>query len=540
MEECLKANELFPEEGADLSEEHASYWFNSFCENIEVQNKSSHQDSPSPDPVKRFLSYMAKRLLRIPCFDKVKKFAQYFDRCHTVDPSMVSDSPTVQAFCKLAAEDPKSDRAFDMCFLSQWPDRKLALQSSPLYCDYKRTRDNERLKVARSAIEMDNPNRLSLIKQLRLKKGSFSADVHDELLCIETYLTTSSREDRLCHLLVLHQRFNWVRSWLPKEGAHAFEYWGRTRGSFGDVTMQKLTTTSKQIMASKKMLQAVRHPIAAFLLKDWKAMQAQARCDHEDTSFDVPEVVEFVNHIFQELFVLKLYVEQPAASQQYQSEAPPAMAGNFGKALMKAVLVHQRKLPNGCTCSALNALFIHNKEQTDNKDPIPVGAVAHHDGENSKEPTPSGALTSASDVDSEKKPIASHAVTHDGKKAKGLNQVQAGSTGVLSQDDVSVGMKVRTFSHVNKSELDDKLAVVMVANKSSLWVKFLEGPKESHNMKRTYSQIKLCDPAVAVTPAGMQNDVETGEPDAKKKAGAAAAMMIFQKCQSSGSVTVSS
>ena len=373
FEECLKANELVPEEGADLSEEHASYWFNSFCENVEVQKESSQQDSPEkPDPVKRFLSYMAKRLLRIPCFDKVKKFAQYFDRCHTVDPSMVSDSPTVQAFCKLAAEDPKSDKTFDMCFLSQWPDRKLALQSSPLYCDYKKTRDNERLKVARSAIEMDNPNRLSVIKQLRLKKGSFSADVHDELLCIETYLTTSCPVDRLCHLLVLHQRFNWVRSWIPKGGAHEFECWGRTKGSFGDVAMQKLTNTSKYIMASKKLLQAVRHPIAAFLLKEWKAMQAQAHCDHEDTSFDVPEVVEFVNHIFRELFVLKLYVEEPAASQQYQSEAPPAMAGNFGKALMKAVLVHQRKLPNGCACSALKALFIRNAESVGQSD-VPYG-----------------------------------------------------------------------------------------------------------------------------------------------------------------------
>ena len=302
--------------------------------------------------------------------------------------------------------------------------------------------------------------------------------------------------------------------------------------------MQKLTNTSKYIMASKKLLQAVRHPIAAFLLKDWKAMQAQARCDHEDTSFDVPEVVEFVNHIFRELFVLKLYVEQPAASQQYQSGAPPAMADNFGKVLMKTVLVHQRSLPNGCTCSALKALFIHNKEPTHKKDPIPIATVAHHVGESSTEP--SGALASASDVDSEEKPIASHAVTDDGKEAKGVNQVQAGSSGVLSQNDVSVGMKVCTVSHVNKSELDDKLAMVMVANRASLWVKFLEGPKESHNLKRTYSQIKLCEPVVAVTPAGMQNDVETGEPDAKKKVGVAAAKMIFQTCQSSGSVTVSS
>ena len=372
VEECLKKSELFPEEGADPSEEHASYWFNSFCENVEVQKESSRQDSPEkPDPVKRFLSYMAKRLLRIPCFDKVKKFAQYFDRCHTVDPSMVSDSPTVQAFCKLAAEDSKSDRAFDMCFLSRWPDRKLALQSSPLYRDYKKTRDNERLKAARSAIEMDNPNRLSIIKQLRLKKGSFSADVHDELLCIETYLTTSCPVDRLCHLLVLHQRFNWVRSWIPTGGALDFECWGRTKGSFGDVTMQKLTNTSKYLMTSKKLIQAVRHPIAGFLLKDWKATQAQAHCDHEGTSFDAPEVVEFVNHIFRELFVLKLYVEQPAASQ-YQFEVPPGMAVNFGKALMKAVLVHQRKLPNGCACSALKALFIRNAESVRQSD-VPHG-----------------------------------------------------------------------------------------------------------------------------------------------------------------------
>ena len=73
-------------------------------------------------------------------------------------------------------------------------------------------------------------------------------------------------------------------------------------------------------------------------------------------------------------------------------------------------------------------------------------------------------------------------------------------------------MKVRTVSHVNKSELDDKLAIVTVANKASLWVKFLEGDKAPHSMKRSYSQIKLCEPVVAVTPAGMQNDVETGEP----------------------------
>ena len=241
--------------------------------------------------------------------------------------------------------------------------------------------------------------------------------------------------------------------------------------------MQKLTTTSKQIMASKKMLEAVRHPIAAFLLKDWKAMQAQARCDHEDTSFDVPEVVEFVNHIFRELFVLKLYVEQPAASQRYQSGAPPAMADNFGKVLMKTVLVHQRTLPNDCTCSALKALFTHDKEPTHKKDPIPIATVAHHVGESSTEP--SGALASASDVDSEEKPIASHAVTDDGKEAKGVNQVQAGSTGVLSQKDISVGMKVRTISDQNKLELHDKWARVTTVNKSSLWVYLLEGPRNS-------------------------------------------------------------
>ena len=108
---------------------------------------------------------------------------------------------------------------------------------------------------------------------------------------------------------------------------------------------------------------------------------------------------------------------------------------------------------------------------------------------------------------------------------------------MLSQKEISVGMKVRTVSHVNKSELDNKLARVTTANRASLWVKFLEGPKESHNMKRTYSQIKLCDSAVAVAPAGVQTDVETGEPDAKKKVGVAAAKMIFQTCQSSGSVT---
>ena len=184
VEECLKKSELFPEEGADPSEEHASYWFNSFCENVEVQKESSQQDSPEkPDPVKRFLSYMAKRLLRIPCFDKVKKFAQYFDRCHTVDPSMVSDSPTVQAFCKLAAEDPKSnnDKPFDTHFLSQWPDRKLAFQSCPLYSDYKKTRDNERLVMVRSSSGMDNAMRLSIVKQLRAKKGSFPAAHHEHL-----------------------------------------------------------------------------------------------------------------------------------------------------------------------------------------------------------------------------------------------------------------------------------------------------------------------------------------------------------------------
>ena len=226
-------------------------------------------------------------------------------------------------------------------------------------------------------------------------------------------------------------------------------------------------------------------------------MQAQARCDHEDTSFDVPEVVEFVNHIFQELFVLKLYVEQPAASQQYQSEAPPAMAGNFGKALMKTVLVHQRTPPDDCTCSALKALFTHDKEPTHKKDPIPIATVAHHVGESSTEP--SGALASASDVDSEEKPIASHAVTDDGKEAKGVNQVQAGSTGVLSQKDISVGMKVRTVSHVHKSELHDKLAIVTVVNKLSLWVKLLEGDRINHSLKRSYSQIKLYEPVLAVT-----------------------------------------
>ena len=114
------------------------------------------------------------------------------------------------------------------------------------------------------------------------------------------------------------------------------------------------------------------------------------------------------------------------------------------------------------------------------------------------------------------------------------------STAVLSQKNISVGMKVRTVSHVNKSELDNKLARVTTANRASLWVKFLEGPKESHNLKRTYSQIKLCEPVVAVAPAGMENDVETGEPEAKKKACEAAARMIFQNCQSSGSAAVSS
>ena len=73
------------------------------------------------------------------------------------------------------------------------------------------------------------------------------------------------------------------------------------------------------------------------------------------------------------------------------------------------------------------------------------------------------------------------------------------STAVLSQKDISVGMKVRTVSGVSKSELHDTMAIVTVVNKSSLWVKLLEGEKMNHSLKRSYSQIKLYEPVLAVT-----------------------------------------
>ena len=73
------------------------------------------------------------------------------------------------------------------------------------------------------------------------------------------------------------------------------------------------------------------------------------------------------------------------------------------------------------------------------------------------------------------------------------------STAVLSQKDISIGMKVRTFSGVRKNELHDKLAMVTVANKSWLWVKLLEGERINHSLKRSYSQIKLYEPVLAVT-----------------------------------------
>ena len=116
MEECLNAKELVPEEGAEIGEEHAIYWLNSFCENVEVQNGT---DFPLVDSVKRFPSYVARRLLQVPCFDKMKEIAKYFDRCRAVDPRMVDDSPSVFAFCKLAAQDPESDKPFDVNFLSK-------------------------------------------------------------------------------------------------------------------------------------------------------------------------------------------------------------------------------------------------------------------------------------------------------------------------------------------------------------------------------------------------------------------------------------
>ena len=110
---------------------------------------------------------------------------------------MVDDSPSVFAFCKLAAEDAKSDKPFDTNFLSKWPERKLAFQSCAAYSDYKKTRDKERLVLARSSSGMTGKMRLSIIKQLRAKKGSFPADVHDELVCVETLLTATSKEDKV-------------------------------------------------------------------------------------------------------------------------------------------------------------------------------------------------------------------------------------------------------------------------------------------------------------------------------------------------------
>ena len=197
MKECLNAKELVPKEGAEIGEEHAIYWFTSFCEIIEVQNASVGPDFPLPDPVKRFPSYVARRLLQVPCFDKMRVFVKYFERCRAVDPSMVDDSPWVLAFCKLAAQDAKSDKPFDTNFLSKLPERKLAFQSCAAYSDYKKTRDNERLVLARSSSGMNNEMRLSIIKQLRAKKGSFPADVHDELVCIETVVTATSKEDKV-------------------------------------------------------------------------------------------------------------------------------------------------------------------------------------------------------------------------------------------------------------------------------------------------------------------------------------------------------
>ena len=224
------------------------------------------------------------------------------------------------------------------------------------------------------------------------------------------------------------------------------------------------------------------------------------------------------------------------------------MAVNFGKGLMKAVLVHQRKPPNDCTCSALKALLtvtdtkgqtasgaLTKDNDTDKKHPI-ADCAAADDGAKSKEPPPSGALTSANDGDSEKKPMASSAVTHDGENAK---EIQAGSTAVLCKDNLSIGMQVRTVSGVSKDELHDKKAIIETLNKASLWVRFLEGPKKNDTMKRYYSQIKLYEPVPAVTPAGMQSVQETQEPDAKMAKGCEAAMAIFKNSKSSGSVALS-
>ena len=69
----------------------------------------------------------------------------------------------------------------------------------------------------------------------------------------------------------------------------------------------------------------------------------------------------------------------------------------------------------------------------------------------------------------------------------------------LSAETFEVGMKVVVIATKDKALYDGRSAMVTAVNKSSVWVRMLEGPENGNSVKRAFKQVRL--PTQAVAPA---------------------------------------
>ena len=462
-EKCFDNKQFYGLDRADPTK--AIFWLRSYKQNVAFM--VTKEDPAFTAPIRRYLSYVAQKLLDEHCLDVLQKFVTEMKEIEGLAPALLT--PLSKAIMKLAETDLAADEGFDLNFLAQWPDRKNKFHSSTLFADYGLARFDARKALAKSP-QTDTARRALLIDELLSKTPTDKE--RQELEVMKTLLSAVSQIEKMVYLVGDSGRAMILKEWIPNDGRVAFEPYGRSGGTLQDCKIDAIAETAQFVMKSPAAIEATRHPMLQLVLKEWGPMLAKIEAEGMESS-DRVEILRFVNRVFTELLAVKTEMAFPTAGAV---ETATVMRLGFIPHLVKSVSGIFKKFgadeKPGTALVALREAWLGQKK----KEEAEVE-------QKKKDEADALALEKKDDANSEERPATTTA-----EASSGPAQGQV----VLNAQNTSVGQLVRVISKTEKA-IHGKLAKVTIVNDASLWVKIVDGTAGGEPFKRTFKQVKPAD-----------------------------------------------
>lgn len=477
----------------------AIYYVNAVAHNSKTM-KDKSPDKAIPSDVRKFFSFVADRLLGMPCYTSILKFAEVFERVQSFAPECIS--PICDAITRLSKASILAKDTFSTEFLSEWPARQLKFDTSQLFSNYDQYRVTALIAEARKNHSLDDAVRCQMVSDLLAR--NVSAEVKEELELAHAMLSTQSEVATAQFLLAKHDRFKLLGQWFDKHKLTMLEPLARKSGVLADVSDGAFLLAARYVIQAPGLLPAVQHPASKLVLQQWQQAHEACKSDEPDNI-----AANFVDALFMELAVQKTGLAkefQPAADASAcdPKEALKDMTDDQVKTLCKCLSAISKKQLDAASANwaALKEKLGQIKDKEEAAKPKPEVQPADVGTTGLSAAVPGAPSASAE----------SSLTPASGNSAKGPCQATAPNGTVLY-----------TISSTNKAALDNKRAVVTTANAASCWVELQEGPDKSSAVKRTWKQVRFPSPEeiAAAEP--------TSEAESKKARVGSKAAAIFGK-----------